>query len=159
MRAKFREEGEALSQPFHEAQVEKERLVVGASASAVAESPKTMTWRKAGKHTLRLSVLGFIILGLQHQYHFLGDWIKTSNMVTVLVIFFSLFGESGIDLDWRGRGRLFCSLACVVALLALFNQWVMGVPASETSEWMPIILGVNVGIWLANDGIKRFRKR
>jgi hypothetical protein len=138
---------------------ESERLTKKLNAKEFEEDPKTMTWLQAGKHTLRLSVLGFIILGLQHQYQWLGDWITTSNMAPMLVVFLSFFGKSGTDLDWRGRARLLCSFACVVALLTLFNQLVMGVSAADSRDWLPLVLAINLMIWLFSDGFARLAKR
>lgn len=158
MRNQFRAPEATFTQRMSDGLIESaERLQREAEAQSLA--PKTMTWKRAGMHALRLSVLGFIGAGLLQHFDLIELRLSGSNFPWLIVAFVALFGKSGADLDWPGRFRLLCAHATALAMLGLFGNAVLEVPLEETKGWFPLLLAINLAPWLLSDAVQKVRRK
>ena len=84
-----------------------ERLLAEAAEQRHPNGKETLTWAKATKGTVVVTLWGIALISLQSLFDImLPPWAQT----LAILFFVNVFGNSGYWLDWRGRFHLLCSI-------------------------------------------------
>lgn len=130
--------------------------VQSSTDDGLPERPHTLSSAKAWKGTLVVSGLGVVLLAVQNR---VGPELPQWTQNLMVLLFVIIFAPSGYDFDWRGRVRLLCSTATILAILGIFSQISGGVTIDGIGQWTLILLGVNVASWFTFDALQnRHRK-